>query len=120
MTNPPTPPEGDSRAKYSAEIVEKICEAIRRDGVSDSSAGLLADVTAQTVSQWKRRQPGFLEKLQRARAGFRRARLECIRQACSREGSPDCRAQVWLAGNAGPGSGASEEEAQDEKVEGAE
>ncbi len=72
-------PKGDFQPKYSEEIAETICESIRTGGVSDACAARLAHVSAETIRLWKQRQPGFADRLQKARAQFHFARLEEIR-----------------------------------------
>ena len=101
MSNQPIPIKAVSFAKYSEEIVEKICAIIRAEGVSDSCAAFLAGATAQSLHQWKKREPELADHLQAARAQYRRARLEEIRDLRGRDGSPDWRAQAWLTENAG-------------------
>src|SRR4051794_27784014 len=109
MTLPPPSPTTDAPAAYSDELVESICEIICLDGVSDVRAGLLAGTDAPSIHLWKKSQPRFTERLQRARSEFQRTRLANIRQVAGRDGSIDWRAQMWLAENAGTGTGIEEE-----------
>jgi hypothetical protein len=113
MSTPCTPPPLESPAGYSDELVEAICDIIRVDGVSDVRAGLLAGTDAPSIHLWKRSQPRFTERLQRARSEFQRARLAKIRAIGEGDKTGDWRAQVWMAENAGTGTGIEEKEEED-------
>lgn len=110
----PTPsPTTDEPAAYSDVLVKSICAIISLDGVSDVRAGLLAGADAPSIHLWKKSQPRFTERLQRARSEFQRLRLAAIRGKEVREGGADWRAQMWLAENAGTGTGIAEKDEED-------
>jgi len=52
------------------EIADAMYEAILRDGVTDSKAGLRAKVSSSTVSRWKQEDPAFADFLETARVRF--------------------------------------------------
>jgi hypothetical protein len=109
----PCTPLTESPAAYSEQLVHKICEIISLDGVSDVRAGLLAGADAPSIHLWKKSQPRFTERLQRARSEFQRARLIKIRAIAEGDKTGDLRAQLWLAENAGTGVGIEEEDEED-------
>lgn len=112
MSISPIPPSSDSPAAYSDHLVDSICEIIRKDGVSDVRAGLLAGADAPSIHQWKQDQPRFTEHLQRARSEFQRDRLAKIREIAQGD-KGDWRAQAWLAEHPGTGTGLEEEDEDD-------
>src|SRR4051812_41982932 len=113
MSTSTTPLPIEPPAAYNDDLVDRICAMIRLDGVSDVRAGLLAGADAPSIHLWKRTQPRFTEQLQRARSEFQRLRLAKIREMAEADKSRDWRAQVWLAENAGTGTGLDEQEDED-------
>jgi hypothetical protein len=113
MSISPNPTPLQPLAAYDDALVERICEFIRLDGLSDVRAGLLAGADAASIHRWKRTQPRFSERLQRARSEFQLLRLAKIRACAEGEKTIEWRAQVWLAENPGTGTGLDEDDEED-------
>lgn len=56
-----------NKPKYTAEIRQRIVKAIR-DGATQRAAARRVGVTPESLSIWKRKQPGFGEAVERAHA----------------------------------------------------
>ncbi len=78
------------------ELVELICDIIRTDGLADHLAGALAGVPRATLERWKAGSVLFVCQLEGARAGFEQGLIRAIKDARTRNGSPDWRAKAWL------------------------
>ncbi len=78
------------------ELVELICDIIRTDGLADHLAGALAGVPRATLERWKAGSVLFACQLEGARAGFEQGLIRAIKDARTRNGSPDWRAKAWL------------------------
>ena len=55
--------------KYSEELTDKIA-ALVADGMSPTRAGVLLDVSAETISEWRKSKPDFSVKIERGKAKF--------------------------------------------------
>jgi hypothetical protein len=82
--------------------VGRLCEAIRRRGMSDTKAALTLGVGRSTLSGWKKEHPELEEWLAMAREQFREAKLAIVDEATMRDGRPDWRAAVWALEKAFP------------------
>ena len=75
--------------------MERLCEAIRRGGMSDTRASLTLGIRRSTLSGWKKEHPELDEWLAMAREQFREAKLAIVDEATTRDGRPDWRAAAW-------------------------
>ncbi len=83
-----------------ATTLNRVCNAIRKHGLSDEAAALLAGITRDQLDAGRRQAPDCTYKLAKARAEFRRAILNKIREGASKDAKLDWRAFVWLWENA--------------------
>jgi hypothetical protein len=87
---------------YWEETVGRLCELIRRRGVSDGKAGLHLGTSRPTLSRWKREHPELGEWLATAREQYRAAELGIADEATTEDGRPDWRAAAWALAKAFP------------------
>jgi hypothetical protein len=78
------------------KTADRICAAIRANGLSDLAAAALAGVSSAAMESWQREDHEFASRLEAAREEFRNACLLVIRQARKPDGSLDPEAQAWL------------------------
>jgi hypothetical protein len=87
---------------YSEETVGRLCEAIRRRGMSDTAAALSLGIARSTLSDWKRDYPELEDWLGMAREQFREAKLAVVDEAKTADGRPDWKAAAWSLAKAFP------------------
>ena len=63
---------------YSEETVGRLCEVIRRRGLSDGEAARGLGIPRQTLSRWKQEHPELEEWLAMARDQYRDAKLAIV------------------------------------------
>ena len=66
--------------KYTEELAEAI-GALVADGMAPSRAGLLVDVSKETVSEWIRVKPDFAARIEKARALYEQKLVKRIEVA---------------------------------------
>jgi hypothetical protein len=87
---------------FNEEVADAMYESILEAGVTDSRAGLLANVSTSTVSRWKQEDPGFADFLETARTHFEFAEVKKIRHAKRRDGQPNAQNAKWLLQHTNP------------------
>jgi hypothetical protein len=87
---------------YSEETVGRLCEVIRRRGLSDGRAAISLGISKQTLSRWKQEHPGMEDWLAMAREQFRDTKPAIVDEVKTADGRPDWRAAVWAPANAFP------------------
>ena len=87
---------------YSEETVGRLCEVIRRRGLSDGAAAREVGISPPTLSRWKRQHVDLEEWLAMAREQYRDAKLAIIDEATTPDGRPDWRAAAWALVHAFP------------------
>jgi hypothetical protein len=80
---------------FNEDVADAMYESILEAGVSDSRAGLLANVSTSTVSRWKQEDPDFAEFLETARSKFEFAEIKKFRYAKRRDGQPNAQNAKW-------------------------
>ena len=93
-TPPVTPARPGRPTTFSQAIVDLLCAIIRKKGVSDSAAAILAGVHPSTLSRWKREHPDLALDLLQARELFRDQCLTAILETIDLKGG--WRAAAWL------------------------
>jgi hypothetical protein len=107
-----TPPGSDGVTSISprpmgrpsgfSEEVGRLCEVIRRRGLSDAQAALSVGVSRATLGRWKRDHEELEDWLAMAREQYRDAKLAIVDEAKTADGRPECRAAVWALEKAFP------------------
>jgi hypothetical protein len=87
---------------YSEEVVGRLCEAIRRRGLSDAQAALSVGVSRATLGRWKRDHEELEDWLAMAREQYRDAKLAIVDEARTADGRPEWRAAIWALEKAFP------------------
>ncbi len=87
---------------YSEEVVGRMCEVIRRRGLSDAQAALSAGVSRATLGRWKREHEELEDWLAMAREQYREAKLAIVDEAKTADGRPVWRAAIWALEKAFP------------------
>jgi hypothetical protein len=87
---------------YSEETVGRLCEMIRRRGLSDGKAGLSLGISRPTLSRWKQEHAELADWLEMAREQYRDAKLALVDEAKTADGRADWRAAAWALEKAFP------------------
>src|SRR2546421_10078481 len=66
--------------KYSPEIVEEICKAVR-EGSSQKDAAILAGIAEATFYEWKNTKPEFAKPLEKAELECKNRNIKIIQKA---------------------------------------
>src|SRR3954464_12963658 len=87
---------------YSEETAGRLCEVIRRRGMSDTAAAGVLGIPKQTLGRWMYQHPELKEWLGMAREQYREAKLGIVDEAKTGDGRPDWHAAAWALQKAFP------------------
>lgn len=77
--------------KYTEKLADGIAELVA-DGMSPTRAGLLMDVSGETVSEWKRTRSDFAAKIEKAKARY----IQRLVKRIDKAGETDWKASMAL------------------------
>jgi hypothetical protein len=83
-------------------MVGRLCEVIRRRGLSDAQAALTVGISRATLGRWKRDHEELEDWLAMAREDYRETKLAIVDEAKTADGRPDWKAAVWALEKAFP------------------